>query len=136
MFAGAHSDAPTRVGDKRNGYRINKGLHHRCPIAWGRENDNRLPPDRISSHRRSGKKSETAARMDGHRRGAASGGPSPEGFLIKSFSRKSLIVDDIQEDMFAVTTLSASYLGTSPEVRGISCSHNGRCRTLVFGCTQ
>ena len=54
-FAGAQSDAPTTVGDKRNGYRINEGLHPRCPIAHVREVCERISPDRISSHIRSGK---------------------------------------------------------------------------------
>ena len=59
--------APTLAGE-RNGYRINEGLHSRCPIVWVREEDNCPPPIPISSHRRSGKKSQTAARVVGQRK--------------------------------------------------------------------
>ena len=45
--------------------------------------------------------SQTAARGIWTSAGAASGGTSPEGFLIKSFARKSWIMSDGECDVFA-----------------------------------
>ena len=60
--------APYNVGDKRNGYRINVGLRLPMSDRVGREVYERISSVRISSHRRSGKKSQTAARVVGHRK--------------------------------------------------------------------
>ena len=66
----AHTVAPLRRWGTtiRNVYRINEGLHPPMSDRVGWEKNNRQPRNRISSHRRSGKKSQTAARMDGHRK--------------------------------------------------------------------
>ena len=90
-FAGALSDAPTTVGDKRNGYRINEGLHPRCPNPLCERRANEFRPSPFRHTYEAAKSRRLPREVFGQRReGSAWEGTSRECVSTRLFPRSGI----------------------------------------------